>query len=141
MYNANDFSIIAALNEAEDRGVLVRYISEGTNSNDGLDNLSSTIPVLFRTDGEGSGMHDKFMSIDADHADIAWLWTGSTNWTKNGLFGDYNNMVFIQDQALALAYRTEFEEGEAPDPSPKRPTADSARTRPTIRRIRSTWTA
>ncbi len=110
VYNANDYSIIAALNDAEDRGVQVRYIAEGTNSNDGLDNLSATIPVLFRTDGEGSGMHDKFMSIDADHADIAWLWTGSTNWTQNGLFDDYNNMVFIQDQALALAYRTEFEE-------------------------------
>jgi phosphatidylserine/phosphatidylglycerophosphate/cardiolipin synthase-like enzyme len=75
--------------------------------------------VLYRTDGEGSGMHDKFMSIDADHAGIAWLWTGSTNWTQNGLFDDYNNMVFIQDQALALAYRAEFEEmwgGTGPQP-------------------------
>ncbi len=119
VYNANDYSIIDALNDAEDRGVQVRYIAEATNSNTALDDLSATIPVLFRTDGEGSGMHDKFMSIDADHADIAWLWTGSTNWTQNGLFDDYNNMVFIQDQALALAYRTEFEEmwgGTGPQP-------------------------
>ncbi len=110
IYNADDYSIISALNQAEDRGVQVRYIAEGTTSNVALDNLSPTIPVLYRTDGEGSGMHDKFMSIDADHADSAWTWTGSTNWTQNGLFDDYNNMVFIQDQALALAYRTEFEE-------------------------------
>jgi phosphatidylserine/phosphatidylglycerophosphate/cardiolipin synthase-like enzyme len=110
VYNADDFSIISALNQAEDRGVQVRYIAEGTNSNTALANLSPTIPVLYRTDGEGSGMHNKFMSIDADHADIAWTWTGSTNWTQNGLFEDYNNMVFIQDQALALAYRTEFDE-------------------------------
>jgi phosphatidylserine/phosphatidylglycerophosphate/cardiolipin synthase-like enzyme len=110
VYNANDYSIISALNQAEDRGVQVRYIAESQNSNTALANLSATIPLLYRTDGEGSGMHNKFMSIDADHADIAWLWTGSTNWTQNGLFDDYNNMVFIQDQALALAYRAEFEE-------------------------------
>ncbi len=110
VYNADDYSIIAALNQAEDRGVQVRYIAEGTNSNTALANLSPTIPVLYRTDGEGSGMHNKFMSIDADLADSAWTWTGSTNWTQNGLFEDYNNMVFIQDQALALAYRAEFEE-------------------------------
>lgn len=120
VYNADDYSIIAALNQAKDRGVQVRYIAEGTNSNTALANLSPTIPVLYRTDGEGSGMHNKFMSIDADHADSAWTWTGSTNWTQNGLFEDYNNMVFIQDQALALAYRTEFEEmwgGSGPQPN------------------------
>src|SRR5690349_16451454 len=72
--------------------------------------MNVQIPVLYRTDGIGSGMHNKFLSIDADHADIAWVWTGSTNWTQNGLFDDYNNMVFIQHQGLALAYRTEFEE-------------------------------
>lgn len=120
MYNADDYSIIGALNQAEDRGVQVRYIAEGTNSNSGLANLSPTIPVLYRTDGQGSGMHNKFMSIDADLADSAWTWTGSTNWTQNGLFDDYNNMVFIQDQALALAYRTEFEEmwgSDGPQPN------------------------
>lgn len=120
VYNANDYSIIDALNAAVDRGVQVRYIAEGSNSNTALPDLSPSIPVLYRTDGEGSGMHNKFMSIDADHADIAWLWTGSTNWTQNGLFDDYNNMVFIQDQALALAYRTEFEEmwgSDGPQPN------------------------
>mgnify|MGYP000878742245 CR=1 FL=1 len=135
MYNADDYSIIGALNQAEDRGVQVRYISEGTNTNSGLANLSSTIPVLFRTDGLGSGMHNKFMSIDADHADIAWTWTGSTNWTQNGLFDDYNNMVFIQDQALALAYRTEFEEmwgstGPQPDAANSRFGADKTNNTP-----------
>ncbi len=110
VYNADDFSIMYALNDARSRGVQVRYITEGSNTNSGLNTLNPAIPVLERTDGQGSGMHDKFMSIDADHADMAWVWSGSTNWTQGGLFNDYNNMVFIQDQALALAYRTEFEE-------------------------------
>lgn len=119
VYNADDLSIMYALNAAQARGVQVRYITEGSNSNNGLSSLSPLIPVLQRSDDEGSGMHHKFMSIDADMPDQAWVWTGSTNWTQNGLFADYNNMVFVQDQALALAYRAEFEEmwgGSGPQP-------------------------
>ena len=37
--------------------------------------------------------------------------TGSTNWTNpNNLFNDYNNLIFIQDEAIAKAYTLEFEE-------------------------------
>ena len=36
---------------------------------------------------------------------------GSTNWSNpSNLFNDYNNIIFIQDQALAKAYTLEFEE-------------------------------
>ncbi len=137
VYNANDFSIMYALNDARDRGVQVRYIAEGSNSNTGLASLHPAIPVLQRTDGLGSGMHDKFMSIDADHVELAWVWMGSTNWTQNGLFDDYNNMVFIQDQALALAYRTEFEEmwgssGPQPDVANSRFGADKTDNTPHV---------
>ncbi|MBL7985524.1 MAG: T9SS type A sorting domain-containing protein, partial [Flavobacteriales bacterium] len=135
VYNANDYSIMYALNDARDRGVQVRYIAEGSTSNTGLSALDPSIPVLFRTDGEGSGMHNKFMSIDADHEELAWVWTGSTNWTQNGLFDDYNNMVFIQDRPLALAYRTEFEEmwggtGALPDAANSRFGADKTNNTP-----------
>ena len=135
VYNANDYSIMYALNDARDRGVQVRYIAEGSTSNTGLSALDPSIPVLFRSDGEGSGMHNKFMSIDADHEELAWVWTGSTNWTQNGLFDDYNNMVFIQDRPLALAYRTEFEEmwggtGALPDAANSRFGADKTNNTP-----------
>ncbi len=135
VYNADDFSIMYALNDAHARGVQVRYITEGSNTNSGLNSLNPGIPVLERTDGQGSGMHNKFMSIDADHAEMAWVWVGSANWTQGGLFNDYNNMVFIQDQALALAYRTEFEEmwgstGPQPDVVNSRFGADKANNTP-----------
>lgn len=135
VYNADDFSIMYALNDARDRGVQVRYITEGSNTNSGLNTLNPSIPVLERTDGQGSGMHNKFMSIDADHADLAWVWSGSTNWTQGGLFNDYNNMVFIQDQPLALAYRAEFEEmwgstGPQPDVANSRFGADKTNNTP-----------
>jgi phosphatidylserine/phosphatidylglycerophosphate/cardiolipin synthase-like enzyme len=36
---------------------------------------------------------------------------GSTNWTNpSNLFNDYNNLIFIQDEAIAKAYTLEFEE-------------------------------
>ena len=110
VYNANDYSIMYALNDAKDRGVQVRYITEGSQSNTALPMLDPAIPVLQRQNSSGSGMHNKFMSIDADDPDHAWVMSGSMNWTQNGLFDDFNNLVFIQDQALAQAYRTEFNE-------------------------------
>jgi phosphatidylserine/phosphatidylglycerophosphate/cardiolipin synthase-like enzyme len=36
---------------------------------------------------------------------------GSTNWTNpSNLFNDYNNIIFIQDEAVAKAYTMEFDE-------------------------------
>jgi phosphatidylserine/phosphatidylglycerophosphate/cardiolipin synthase-like enzyme len=61
-------------------------------------------------DGGGSGMHNKFVIIDADDAQNAWVLTGSGNWTTGNLISDCNNFIFFQDQSLALAYRLEFEE-------------------------------
>ena len=36
--------------------------------------------------------------------------TGSTNWTNPSNLFNYNNLIFIQDEALAKAYTIEFEE-------------------------------
>jgi phosphatidylserine/phosphatidylglycerophosphate/cardiolipin synthase-like enzyme len=58
-------------------------------------------------------MHNKFVVFDADSANpnMPWVWSGSTNWTAAQIDGpDKNHAIVIQDQALAQAYRTEFEE-------------------------------
>lgn len=75
-----------------------------------MDDLNPAIPVLERGDGGGSGMHNKFVIIDADDAQNAWVLTGSGNWTTGNLISDCNNFIFFQDQSLARAYRLEFEE-------------------------------
>jgi phosphatidylserine/phosphatidylglycerophosphate/cardiolipin synthase-like enzyme len=119
MYNVSDATIITALNNAVASGVQIRYITEGSNVNTGLANLDPSVPVLQRMNSTGSGMHNKFMSIDADYQDLAWVMSGSMNWTNDNLFDDQNNLVFIQDEALARAYRLEFEEmwgGSGPQP-------------------------
>ncbi|MEZ4806814.1 MAG: phospholipase D-like domain-containing protein [Flavobacteriales bacterium] len=120
VYNTTTSSIVSALNNARNRGVQVRVIAEGSNSNSALDGLNATIPVLLRTDGQGSGMHNKFIVIDAENGPAAHVLTGSTNCTNASFFVDANNLVVIQDQAMARCYRTEFEEmwgGAGPQPN------------------------
>ena len=110
MYNTSSDLLVSAVNAAYDRGVQVRWVAEGSTSNYALSSLDPAIPVVYRTDGLGSGTHDKFFVIDAEDPAHATITSGSCNWTSSGFFDDYNNLVFIQDQALARCYRTEFEE-------------------------------
>lgn len=109
-YNINSGTIVQALNNALDRGVTIRYIAEGQNANLALGNLDDSIPVLERENATGSGMHNKFIIIDPENVDSALVLTGSTNFTTNNLFTDPNNLIIIQDQALARAFKIEFDE-------------------------------
>lgn len=110
VYNTTSSLLVGAANDAKARGVQVRWIAEASNSNSGLQNLSSSIPVLYRQNSLGSGMHNKFVIVDADGGPGAHLLTGSCNFTNAGLFLDPNNLVIVNDMALARAYRMEFEE-------------------------------
>jgi len=130
MYNMNaagGVKIATALNAARARGVQVRFIFGGESANTGLSLLSggpTGIPklrdrnvggpaALQRT---GTGNHNKFIVIDPESRLNSYVITGSGNFTNNNLFTDPNNFIIIQDQALARAYRTEFDEmwGEGP---------------------------
>jgi len=110
MYNINDQLVVNAINAAYTRGVQIRYIAQGTNANLGIGQFNSNIPVHYRTDDNGSGMHNKFFIIDADHTELATLITGSTNATTNNLNEDYNNVIIFQDESICKGYRLEFDE-------------------------------
>jgi phosphatidylserine/phosphatidylglycerophosphate/cardiolipin synthase-like enzyme len=117
VYNANMSAWIGALTEAHNRGVRVRYVYEDEANNTAL---AGPPPFPILPGNPGALMHHKFMIIDAEYPEKSWLLTGSMNWTSSGLKNDYNNMLFFQDQAIAKAYRTEFEEmwgsaGSQPD--------------------------
>ncbi len=119
VYNNNDQTVMNAVNDAYDRGVIVRYITQGTNANIGLGQLNSNIPILERQDDNGSGMHNKFVIIDAEDTDNCQLIMGSANFTTNGLVQDHNNVVIFQDQSICRGYTVEFEEmwgGNGPQP-------------------------
>ncbi|MBX7201728.1 MAG: T9SS type A sorting domain-containing protein [Bacteroidia bacterium] len=113
---ANSLSnIAAALNSARTRGVQVRMVYDESSSNTMIPNVSSQIGKIkskVRNFTYGL-MHNKFVVIDADaeNPNDALVWTGSTNWTVDQLNGpDENNVIILQDQALARAYKLEFEE-------------------------------
>ena len=112
VYNASDALIATAINDAYNRGVQVRYIADDDVVNSMLSSLDPNIPIVYRTPTPVSGiMHNKFLVIDANSVNNSWIMTGSTNWTNpSNLFNDYNNLIFVQDQALARAYTMEFEE-------------------------------
>ena len=121
VYNTSNYTIVGAVNDALVRGVQVRWIAEGANANFALSALNNGVPVLYRTNSPGSGMHNKFVVIDADDPANAHVLSGSTNFTQGNLFDDPNNLVIVRDQALALAYTLEFEEmwgGSGPQPVP-----------------------
>ena len=105
--------IAGAINAAYTRGVQVRVIYDGSASNF-ISLLNSNIPTLpSPTTSAYTIMHNKFVIFDANNADatVPFVWTGSTNWTSSQIDGpDKNSVIVIQDQALALGYKIEFEE-------------------------------
>ena len=106
--------IAGAINNAYARGVKVRVVYDGSTSSAMIPLLNSSIPTLPSPTSSSYGiMHNKFVIFDADSSDpnIPWVWTGSTNWTAVQIDGpDRNNVIAIQDQTLAQAYKIEFEE-------------------------------
>ena len=114
IYNWNSPVILAAVNAAKTRGVVVRVIYEDDNSNFSIGGLLASIPRVFRPAGgtvnTTSIMHNKFVVIDAASTARALVWTGSTNWTGGQLATDPNNVVTVRDESLARVYTMEFEE-------------------------------
>jgi phosphatidylserine/phosphatidylglycerophosphate/cardiolipin synthase-like enzyme len=105
--NNNLSSIRGALNAAVARGVRVRYIFDDWPANTAL-NGSVDFPVLVGNPGDYL-MHHKFLIIDAEDPE-ALVVLSSTNLTSSGFSSDYNNLLRIQDQALAKALTVEFNE-------------------------------
>jgi hypothetical protein len=100
--------IATAINNAYNRGVVIRWIGNGSSSNNGWANLNTNIKKLSSPTTQGYGIcHNKFIVFDANSSD-AVVWTGSFNLTRQQNNYDYNNLLIIQDQPVAMAYYNEF---------------------------------
>jgi phosphatidylserine/phosphatidylglycerophosphate/cardiolipin synthase-like enzyme len=109
--------IASALVNARNRGVKIRVIGEydtrttapwSTLQNNGIPYINDLIGS-----NDGSGLfHNKFFIIDYRNGapDSVWVITGSWNPTDPGTNDDRQNVIEIQDVALAGAYTREFEE-------------------------------
>jgi len=103
--------IAAAINNAYARGVKVRYIYDGSSTNSGTYLIDTNIYMVGSPQGTDYNiMHNKFVVIDAKSHNPAdpIVWTGCLNWYTEQFNWDYNNVVVIQDSALAAAYTAEF---------------------------------
>ena len=113
-----------AIIAAKNRGVKVRVVYDNRTTQNSMQALiNAGIPVLKRTSGLDGIMHNKFFIFDARDAVTTndWLWTGSWNVTSTELTWK-NNVVEINDPAIAAAYQIEFEEmwgstGDLPNPA------------------------
>ena len=114
MYNfveTNISSVSAALNAADNRGVVVRVIFDGSANNTGIQSLNASIKKIASPTGSEYGiMHNKFIIFDADDVMNSYVWTGSTNLTNGQVNLDPNSVIIIQDKSLAKAYTLEFNE-------------------------------
>jgi len=106
--------IANALISAKSRGVKIRFIIDSSKINNApvRDLINAGIPVL-ASRYSGGIMHNKFAVFDyRDSSSWAddWVWTGSWNATVQGTYNDFQNVIEIQDRALAGAFTREFEE-------------------------------
>ncbi len=108
VYNNTNTKITTAINNAYSRGVAIRYIADSQTSNSALYGLNSNINVI---ENVSTGiMHNKYVIIDYGIPEKTVLITGSTNFTSQSLFDDYNNMVIFYDNLIAEPFLVEFEE-------------------------------
>lgn len=110
-------NIAAALVNAKNRGVKVRVIGEyDTRTTVPWTTLTNNgIPYINDAFGNNDGYglhHNKFFVIDYRNGapDSVWVISGSWNPTDPGTNDDRQNLIEIQDVALAGAYTAEFEE-------------------------------
>ncbi len=117
LYNLTHDKIFQALFLARSRGVSIRLVYESENDNDNIKWLRDAgVPVIYDTFGSNGGqgyMHNKFFIIDARDASTGaddWVVTGSANASYYGTKNNAENLLAINDQALAAAYTLEFNE-------------------------------
>lgn len=104
-FEISDAPIVNALIELEQRGILVRIVTDSDyGDNDAVRRLRRNgLSVV--EDERGGFMHNKFIVIDDEI-----VWTGSMNFTSNGAYCNNNTMVRLISADLATNYVAEMSE-------------------------------
>lgn len=83
-----------AINEAYNRGGIVRFIAGNSSLGDFPKNLNDDIEILQRKEPKGQ-MHNKFIIADVNSSLKSKVLITSANFTENNLFDDSNNLLII----------------------------------------------
>ncbi len=108
---------------AKNRGVKVRIVYDNRETQNSMQALLNAGILMSKRPTTNGIMHNKFFVFDARDNEESndWVWTGSWNVTSLELTWE-NNVIEINDPALADAYTIEFNEmwgseGEIPNPA------------------------
>lgn len=104
-------AVVDEIIQAHNRGVDVRVIATGhTGTENPLITELAQAGVKAVQSLGNEQMHNKFAVIDAHHTDPTktWIITSSWNATDEGTYDQFQNMLVIQDVAVARAYWHEF---------------------------------
>jgi phosphatidylserine/phosphatidylglycerophosphate/cardiolipin synthase-like enzyme len=108
---------LEAVRQAHKRGAKVHVIFDDMGA--GPENAAAIsaqhIKSLCRGRVHGKLMHNKFFVLSRNGAPQA-VWTGSTNLTKNGIFGHANVGHIVEDAAVAQAFRSYWDRLAADSP-------------------------
>ncbi len=105
LYDLDLWSIRDALLRAARRGVQVRIVAESDHLGRAEFQALRRAGIPIVGDHRQALMHDKFLIID--HYEV---WTGSMNYTLNGVYRNNNDLVRLRSSRLAADYTAEFEE-------------------------------
>ena len=107
-FEFNEPTLEKAILDAHARGVQVRIV---TDDEHGAEDLEGSIPKFIKAgiavidDGRSALMHNKIMIMDG-----LTVWTGATNFTRNGMYRNNNNLVAIRSRRAVELYQAEFNE-------------------------------
>jgi phosphatidylserine/phosphatidylglycerophosphate/cardiolipin synthase-like enzyme len=98
---------LGAIRDAAATGATVRILYDGISHSPQAKNeaaiAAAGVGELCVPRTTGTIMHNKFLVLTRDDAPVA-VWTGSTNWSENGIFGQMNCGHSIEDGAIAAEY-------------------------------------
>lgn len=97
--------MVNALIELENRGIVVRVVTDEDNGDLSSINRLRRNGISVIEDKRSALMHDKFVVIDG-----RYVWTGSMNFTTNGVYCNNNNIVRFDSPELAANYTAELSE-------------------------------
>jgi phosphatidylserine/phosphatidylglycerophosphate/cardiolipin synthase-like enzyme len=104
-YELNAEPIVNALIELRKRDIIVRVVTDTDNANLSAIHRLRRNGISVVEDKRSGLMHNKFIVIDG-----RVVYTGSMNFTSNGVYCNNNNLVRIESPLLAANYLAEMDE-------------------------------
>ncbi|XP_068150320.1 mitochondrial cardiolipin hydrolase [Drosophila tropicalis] len=125
IYTLTSVTLIDAINRSLERGVIVRLISDHEMVDSSGSQIRSMVGarVPVRCPDSNSMMHHKFCVIDGEarvneilelkkrksvRPYNSILISGSVNWTRQGLGGNWENCIITSDKVLTKSFQAEF---------------------------------